>query len=103
LAYRRWPGTVWATAVWAVPAALFICMYPRAMFFVTGVLAFTYRDWLASRARWFKWPIVSLLVFLIAWRAIGTSDAEHVTDTLTAFVVDGRWLPAAIAFIASLH
>lgn len=103
LAYRRAPGSVWATAVWAVPAALFICMYPRAMFFVTGVLVFKYRDWFAARAGWFKWPIASLLVFLIAWRSIGTNDHEHATDTLTAFFADGRWLPAAIAFVASLH
>jgi peptidoglycan/LPS O-acetylase OafA/YrhL len=103
LTYRRWPKSVWVTAVWAVPAALFICMYPRAMFFVTGVLVFKYRDWFASRARWFKWPVASLLVFLIAWRMIGVADDEHATDTLTAFLVDGRWLPAAIAFIASLH
>lgn len=103
LAYRRAPGSMWATAAWVVPATLFICMYPRAMFFVTGVLVFKYRDSLAAYSRWLKWPVVSLLVFLIAWRSIGTGDHEHATDTLTAFLADGRWLPAALAFLASLH
>ncbi len=103
LAYRRAPGSVWVTAVWAIPAALFICMYPRAMFFVTGVLVFKYRDAFAAHARWLKWPLVSLLVFLISWRSIGSGEHEHATDTLTAFLVDGRWVAAALAFLASLH
>jgi len=103
LAHRRAPGALWATAVWAVPAALFICMYPRAMFFVTGVLVFKYRDRLVPYTRWLKFPLVSLLVFLIAWRCIGIDDDAHATDTLTAFFADERWLFALIAFLASLH
>jgi peptidoglycan/LPS O-acetylase OafA/YrhL len=103
LAYRRAPGAPWATAAWAVPATLFIFMFPRAIFFVTGVLIFKYRDRIAAHARWCKFPVLSLLVFLIAWRLIGIDDDDHASNTLTAYFADGRWLPAAVAFLASLH
>jgi peptidoglycan/LPS O-acetylase OafA/YrhL len=103
LAYRRAPGALWTTAVWAIPATLFIFLFPRAIFFLTGVLVFNYRDRFAAHARWCKWPLISLLVFLISWRSIGIADDDHATNTLTAFVADGRWLPALIAFVASLH
>lgn len=102
LAYRRAPGSVWETTFWGVPAALFICMYPRALYFVTGVLVFKHRDWFALHARWFKWPLVSLLIFLVSWRTIDTGH-EHESSSLIALFTDGRWVLGAIAFIASLH
>ena len=102
LAYRRAPGSAWATACWVVPATLFICTYPRALYFVTGVLVFKYRDWFATQTRWLKWPVASLIVFLVSWRAIGT-DQEHVHSTLTDLIADGRWIFALVAFLASLH
>ena len=46
-AYRRWPNSPWSNAAWAVPAALFVSMFPRALYFVTGVLVLQYRDWFA--------------------------------------------------------
>ena len=101
-AYRRAPNTPWAAAVWIVPAAVFVCMFPRAAYFITGVLVFHYRDWFAQHARWLKFPIVSLLVFLVAWRATGV-DKAHLNATLIDYVLDGRWIFAAIAFLASLH
>lgn len=102
LAYRRAPGSLWATASWVVPATLFICMYPRALYFVTGVLVFKYRDWLALHVRWFKWPLASLIVFLVAWRMLDTGH-EHESSTLIDFLADGRWVIALLAFVASLH
>jgi peptidoglycan/LPS O-acetylase OafA/YrhL len=102
LAYRRAPGSVWATACWVVPATLFICMFPRALYFVTGVLVFKYRDWFATQTRWLKWPIVSLVVFLVCWRGTGTGQ-EHLGATLIDLLGDGRWVLALVAFLASLH
>jgi peptidoglycan/LPS O-acetylase OafA/YrhL len=101
-AYRRWPHSPWRTAAWAVPAAIFICMFPRSLYFVTGVLVFKYRDWFAQHVRWLKFPVVSLIVFLVAWRATGVGKA-HLNDTLIDYLLDGRWIFAAIAFVASLH
>jgi peptidoglycan/LPS O-acetylase OafA/YrhL len=101
-ASRRWPNSLWSTAVWAVPAALFVCLFPRSLYFVTGVLVFRYREWFAQRARWLKFPLASLIVFLVAWRATGVGKA-HLNDTLIDYLLDGRWIFAAIAFIASIH
>jgi peptidoglycan/LPS O-acetylase OafA/YrhL len=102
LAYRRAPRSVWATAFWAVPATLFICMYPRALYFVTGVLVFKYRDWFALHVRWLRWPLASLVVFLVAWRTLDTGH-EHEGSTFIDFLADGRWAIALLAFVASLH
>ncbi len=101
-AYKRWPNTPWSTAAWAIPATLFVCLFPRALYFVTGVLVFKYRDWFVQQSRWLKFPVVSLIVFLVAWRATGVGKA-HLNDTLIDYLFDGRWIFAVIAFIASLH
>jgi peptidoglycan/LPS O-acetylase OafA/YrhL len=102
LTYRRWPHSAWSKVAWAVPAAIFVCLFPRALYFATGVIVFHYRDWFVRYARFLKYPIISLLVFLVAWRATGVGKA-HLNDTLIDYATDGRWVFAAIAFIASIH
>ena len=69
--YRRSSPRHALLALWLTLGALFIMLFPRALFFVTGVLVFKYRDWFAARAQWLRFPLVSLLVFLVAWRATG--------------------------------
>ena len=87
---------------WLCIAGIFVVLFPRALFFITGVIVFAYRDWFAARVRWLKYPLISLLVFLVAWRATGAMKA-HLNDTVFDFVMDGRWLALVIAFIASIH
>jgi peptidoglycan/LPS O-acetylase OafA/YrhL len=87
---------------WLCFASIFIVLFPRALFFVTGVIVFAYRDWFAARARWLKFPLISLLVFLVAWRATGAMKA-HLNDTVVDFLMDGRWVWMLIAFVASIH
>lgn len=100
--YRRSSPRYAVLALWLTLGALFIMLFPRALFFVTGVLVFKYRDWFAERARWLRFPLVSLLVFLVAWRATGAFKA-HLNDTVFDYLMDGRWIALVIAFIASLH
>jgi peptidoglycan/LPS O-acetylase OafA/YrhL len=45
---------------------------------------------------------LSLVVFLIAWKLTDANQAQ-LSDTLFDWAADGRWLAAAVAFIASLH
>lgn len=87
---------------WGAIAVLFMVLYPRMLFFLSGVLVFRYQDWFAPRRRWLRFPLASLVVFLLAWRATG-ADAAQLDDTLLHWVADGRWLPAIVAFAASLH
>lgn len=100
--WRRSPRHPLLPALWAVLAALFICLFPRALFFLTGVLVFKYRDWFVSHAKWLRFPLLSLLLFLVAWRATGALKA-HLTSTLFDFVADGRWIAVVVAFVASVH
>lgn len=100
--YRSAPHRTWDKVLWMGLAALFICLFPRSLFFVTGVIVFKYQAWFAEHKRWLRWPLVSLLVFLVAWRYTGVGFA-HLSYTFFHMVVDGRWIAAVIAFVASLH
>ncbi|MBB6094701.1 peptidoglycan/LPS O-acetylase OafA/YrhL [Povalibacter uvarum] len=100
--YRKSQQRYALLALWLTLGALFIMLFPRALFFVTGVLVFKYRDWFAQRSQWLRFPLVSLLIFLVAWRATGAFKA-HMNDTIFDYILDGRWIALVIAFIASLH
>jgi peptidoglycan/LPS O-acetylase OafA/YrhL len=102
LLMRRSPRPAWAVPLWVSSAALFICLYPRALFFVTGVLVFQHRDWFAARRAWLRAPLASLLLFLIAWRFTGADEAR-LSRTFFDFIRDGSWLAAGVAFVAALH
>lgn len=100
--YRYAPQRSWDKVVWAGLSALFICAFPRALFFVTGVIVFRHQAWFAQHKRWLGWPVISLLVFLVAWRFTDVGKA-HLSYTVLDMVFDGRWIAAVIALVASLH
>jgi peptidoglycan/LPS O-acetylase OafA/YrhL len=102
LSIRRDSRSSWVVALWVMWAALFIGLFPRALFFVTGVLVFKYRDWFAARRGWLRGPLLSLLVFLIAWRCTEADEAA-LSLTFVDFIRNGSWVAALIAFIAALH
>jgi peptidoglycan/LPS O-acetylase OafA/YrhL len=77
-------------------------MFPRATFFVTGVLVFLYGDWFERRRQWLRFPWLSMLLFLVAWRFTEVDEAA-LSITYLDFLRDYRWLAALVAFIASLH
>jgi peptidoglycan/LPS O-acetylase OafA/YrhL len=102
LLLRRRPVRRWAVAVWIAAAVAFICLYPRALFFVTGVLVFARRSWFMQHARWLRYPSLSLLVFLVAWK-LTEANLAQLSDTLFDWAGDGRLIAAGVAFIASIH
>jgi peptidoglycan/LPS O-acetylase OafA/YrhL len=102
LLLRRKSPQTWAVIAWAILSGLFICLYPRSLFFLTGVIVFGCQPWLKRRERWLKFPLLSLLVFLVAWHLTGADKAE-LNDTMFDWLKDGRWVAALVAFGASLH
>jgi peptidoglycan/LPS O-acetylase OafA/YrhL len=100
----RRPGSEqrWTLGVWAVLCGLFVCLFPRATFFLTGVLVFIHADCFERRRHWLRAPLVSMLVFLVAWRFTDVDEAE-LTITYFDFLRDARWVAALVAFLASLH
>jgi peptidoglycan/LPS O-acetylase OafA/YrhL len=102
LLLRRQSPQTWAVVAWAILSGLFICLYPRSLFFLTGVIVFVCQPWLKRRERWLKFPLLSLLVFLVAWHLTGADKAE-LNDTVFDWLKDGRWVAALVAFVASLH
>lgn len=100
--YRHSPPRRLLTACGFALGALFIVLFPRSLYFVTGVLVFRHRDWFARHRQWLRFPLLSLLLFLVAWHATG-ADKAHLNDTLIDYAQDGRWVAAVVAFLASLH
>lgn len=101
LLQRFGPGS-WPLVGWALLAGLFIFVYPPALFFLTGVIIFRQRAWFEQRRSWLAMPIVSLGLFLLAWRLTETGG-DAAGSTFLHWAQDGRWLAAVVAFIASLH
>ena len=89
---------------WALAAltVAFVIAFPRALFFVPGLVVFRYRSWFERHASLLRWPVLSLITFLYAWLATGADKAE-LTETMLDWVRDGRILPAALALIAAVH
>lgn len=92
----------WARSAWLVLCVLFVCLFPRATFFVTGVVVFVYAEWFQRRRHWLRLPLLSMLVFLVAWRYTDVDEAA-LSITYLDFLRDQRWIAAIVAFIASLH
>ncbi|MGH8263968.1 MAG: acyltransferase family protein [Steroidobacteraceae bacterium] len=102
LALRRATARRLALALWIAFAALFIVVYPRAVFFLVGALVYRYRDWFVEHRRWLRFPAVSFIAFLLLWRGTGIEKAE-IDITLGTLVANGRWLFMVAAFVAALH
>jgi peptidoglycan/LPS O-acetylase OafA/YrhL len=85
----------------AVPfAALMLAAFPRALFLVSGVMIA--EGWVDCRLvkALSRWPILSLLLFLITWRSIEQlSLPQHIdTTTLFGWATDWRLPLAVLAF-----
>jgi peptidoglycan/LPS O-acetylase OafA/YrhL len=99
---RRKAPQAWAVGAWAVFSGLFVFLYPRSLFFLTGVTVFGCQTWFKRRERWLKFPLLSLLLFLVAWRLTEADKAES-GGTLFAWLRSGHGAAAVAAFLASLH
>lgn len=102
LSLRRGAASRWALTLWIAFAALFIAMYPRALFFLVGVLVYRHCDWFMAHRRWLRYPLVSFAAFLVAWHATGIYKAE-IDITAVDLLRNGRWVFLVIAFLAALH
>jgi len=100
--YRRSQPRYALLTLWLTLGALFVMLFPRALFFLTGIIVFHYRDWFVQHKQWLRFPVLSLLIFLLAWEATGAFFA-HLNDTVFDFILDGRIVALFIAFAASLH
>lgn len=99
---RRRAPQAWAVCAWAIFSGLFVCLYPRSLFFLTGVTVFGLQAWFRRRERWLKFPLLSLLVFLAAWR-LTEADKGELGGTLFTWIASGQWAAAVVAFVAALH
>jgi peptidoglycan/LPS O-acetylase OafA/YrhL len=82
----------------AVPfAALMLASFPRALFLLSGVMIA--EGWLEGRPlkALSHWPILFLILFLVAWRYIEELSLPQHIDTTTLFEWVGDWrLPLAV-------
>jgi peptidoglycan/LPS O-acetylase OafA/YrhL len=91
-----------ARIAWAAAVGAFVIAFPRALFFLPGVLVFRYLGWFAQHKAWLRASGLSLIVFLLSWRFTGADKAE-LTETMLDWAYDGRLLAAVIALAAAVH
>ena len=95
---RRGPRTA-GTVMVPVVVAL-VCLYPRGLFFLSGVLVLWAGAWLPIALR--RQPLVWLALFLGAWNAVQRASAENITHyTLYDWADDSRLPLALLAFAAA--
>jgi peptidoglycan/LPS O-acetylase OafA/YrhL len=99
-------GPARAAALWGPAAAVMLVLYPRAVFFVAGVLV---AEGVVARRlpgvlRWFvRHPLPPLLVFLAAWGGVAALGGGRGLGeaTLLDWVGDARLPLALLAFAAA--
>ncbi|MET0387159.1 MAG: acyltransferase [Polyangiales bacterium] len=99
---RRQSQTRWPLVVWGLSIALFIALFPRALFFLPGVWVFARAAWFERHRQWLRLPWLSLAIFFVAWRLTDADKAE-LTVTMFDWAYDGRLLAAMVAFVAATH
>ncbi len=86
---------------WTVVILTLLCLIPRALFFLPGVIVAC--GWLP---RWwvsFRWPSLSMIVFLFAWRLVDLNYAEPAAYSILAILASTKIIYMLIAFTAGLH
>ncbi|HEX2584966.1 MAG TPA: acyltransferase [Steroidobacteraceae bacterium] len=93
--------------VMAVIIVGLLMLLPRALFFIPGVIVAL--NWQSIKeSRWLQspllqYPLISLLLFLLAWRAVNLDEARPTT-TAIAHVLSWPGLAwATLAFLSGLH
>lgn len=98
LGRRHGPRT--AGAVMAPVAAALVCVYPRGLFFLSGVLVLWAGARLPLALR--RHPVAWIALFLAAWNAVQRASAENITHyTLYDWAGDSRLPLALLAFAAA--
>lgn len=89
-----------AGAVMAPVAAALVCVYPRGLFFLSGVLVLWAGARLPLALR--RHPVAWIALFLAAWNAVQRASAENITHyTLYDWAGDSRLPLALLAFAAA--
>jgi peptidoglycan/LPS O-acetylase OafA/YrhL len=100
--WRR-PGTPGIVkAAWLAAVVLLICAYPRALFFVPGVMVAMKPEWMRGMRRVPALAFATLPLFLFAWLSTGIVPAEY-SKPLWTVLMQGHVLGVVVAFLAGLH
>lgn len=89
--------------LWGTITACLLCLLPRALFFIPGVMLAL--GWVPLD-RWravLRLPWLSLLVFLLAWRMVNLDQAHPAAYSIAAILGSSKLLYMMLAFLAGLH
>ncbi len=92
---------VWG--VWAAVTLLLLSLFPRGVFFIPGVLVALNENRLKQWFTHLRFPALSLLVFLLAWRAIDLDRAEPGAYAVGVLFAGMNGLYFFIASVAALY
>lgn len=97
LAWALGTRTPWRIAAWVLPAALMVTLFPRALFFVPGVLVAVTEPWLRQHAHWLRHAWLGLPLAGVAWLSTDI-EAAALSRTLVDVAIDGQAPAVLLAF-----
>ncbi|MCX7279696.1 MAG: acyltransferase [Burkholderiales bacterium] len=86
--------------IWLVMATAFVVLFPRALFFVPGVLVALYEPWLIEHRERLTLGWLGLCFAWVCWLLTG-AEATQLSQTLVHYLVVGNGPAVASAFIGS--
>lgn len=86
----------WLRLLCLIPPCVFAVLFPRALFFLPGVLVALHEPWLRSRSTWFRVGWLGLPMAWVAWLSTGVEDAS-LSRTLIDFAMDGQAAAVLVA------
>lgn len=101
LIHRRAPAAAVAGLV-AVVAASFINFFPRALFFIPGILAAVYEPWIKAHKKFFLAPGLVTIAFLMTWGMTGAGPAER-SVLMTDWMSSNKILFAALSLVLGCY
>lgn len=84
---------------------LLLNYFPRAVFFIPGVILALYKPFFDQYQKLFFLPVISFLIFLLSWKATGINYAERAVEgeQIIDWLIDGRAIYMVIALISGFY
>ncbi len=94
-----------ACVLFLILILLLLNYFPRALFFLPGVVLALYKPFFDNYEDYFKFPVISMIAFLIAWGATDIEYAERAVagEQVINWLFDGRIVYAIIALLAGFY
>lgn len=90
--------------LWAVGIVALLLLLPRALFFIPGVAVALAEPAIRNHAqRILRWPVLSLILFLVTWRLVDVDYANPGASSVASVYGGVNALYTTVALLAGFH